>query len=109
MAQDAGACTAGTTLRLSAPEASQGTLLLIQVKTTTPLAEVQGDWDGRSIPFWREGADEGPRKGLLGVDLEKAPGEYELKVTGQKAGGGKKRGCAKRRVREGRETIKQEQ
>src|SRR5260370_32407042 len=89
MAQDAGDCTAGATLRLSAPEASQGTLLLIEVKTTTPLAEVQGDWNGRSIPFWREGADEGLRKGLLGVDLELAPREYELKVKGQTAGGEK--------------------
>ena len=102
MAQDAGACTAGTTLRLSAPEASQGTLLLIEVKTTTPLAEVQGDWDGRSIPFWREGADEGLRKGLLGVDLEKAPGEYELKVTGQTAGGEKMSCSASVTVTKGR-------
>ena len=101
MAKDAGACTAGTTLRLSAPEASQGTLLLMEVKTTTPLTEVQGDWDGRSIPFWREGADEGLRKGLLGVDLEKAPGEYELKVTGQTAGGEKMSCSASVTVRKG--------
>jgi len=51
------------------------------------MGEVQGDWGGRSVPFWREGADEAQRSGLLGVDLEKAPGEYELKVTGQTANG----------------------
>jgi murein DD-endopeptidase MepM/ murein hydrolase activator NlpD len=89
MANDTGACTAGTTLRLSAAESSQGSLLLIEVKSTKPLAEVQGDWVGRSVPFWREGASEAPRKGLLGVDLEKAPGKYELKVTGQTPSGEK--------------------
>jgi murein DD-endopeptidase MepM/ murein hydrolase activator NlpD len=74
-------------LRLSAPEASQGSLLLIELKSAKPLAEVQGEWNERIVPLWQEGTDQGQRRGLLGVDLEKAPGEYELKVTGQTAGG----------------------
>jgi murein DD-endopeptidase MepM/ murein hydrolase activator NlpD len=86
-AKEAGACTAGARLRLSAPEASQGSLLLIELKGTKPLAEVQGEWDEKIVPLWREGADETQRRGLLGVDLEKAPGEYELKITGQTASG----------------------
>ena len=89
MAKDVRACGTETTLRLSAPEASQGSLLLIELKSAKPLAEVQGEWDEKSVPLWREGANEGQRRGLLGVDLEKAPGEYELKVTGQTAGGDK--------------------
>ena len=89
MAKDTGTCTPGTTLRLSAPESSQGSLLLIEVKSAKPLAEMQGDWDGRTVPFWRESASDAQRKGLLAVDLEKAPGEYELKVTGQTASGEK--------------------
>jgi len=88
-AKQAGTCTAGATLRLSAPEANQGSLLLIEIKSTKPLAEVQGDWDGRSVPIWQEATSEKQRKGLLAVDLEKAPGEYELKVTGQTADGEK--------------------
>ena len=88
-AKQAGTCTAGATLRLSAPEASQGSLLLIDIKSTKPLAEVQGDWEGRSVPIWQEATSEKQRKGLLAVDLEKAPGEYELKVTGQTADGEK--------------------
>ena len=87
IAKDARGCTAGTTLRLSAPEASQGSLLLIELKSAKPLAEVQGEWSERIVPLWQEGTDQGQRRGLLGVDLEKAPGEYELKVTGQTAGG----------------------
>jgi murein DD-endopeptidase MepM/ murein hydrolase activator NlpD len=76
-------------LQLSAPAAAQGGLLLIEVKSTKPIAEVQGEWEGRSVPFWRDAASDSERKGLLGVDLEKVPGEYELKVTGQTAGGEK--------------------
>lgn len=92
IAKDAPPCTAGTMLRVSSPEASQGSLLLIELKSAKPLAEVQGEWGERIVPLWQEGADEARRRGLLGVDLEKAPGEYELKVTGQTAGG-EKIGC----------------
>jgi murein DD-endopeptidase MepM/ murein hydrolase activator NlpD len=87
MATNANACAERTTLRLSAPEVSQGSLLLIELKSAEPLAEVQGEWGEKSVPLWQDGADEAQRKGLLGVDLEKAPGEYELKVIGQTASG----------------------
>jgi murein DD-endopeptidase MepM/ murein hydrolase activator NlpD len=89
LADSTPSCTAGTTLRLSSPEASQGSLLLIALKSAKPLAEVRGDWGGRSVPLWREGADASQPRGLLGVDLEKAPGEYELKITGETASGEK--------------------
>src|SRR5467141_538452 len=102
MAKDTGTCTPGTTLRLSAPESSQGSLLLIEVKSAKPLAEMQGDWDGRTVPFWRESASEAQRKGLLAVDLEKAPGEYDLKVTGQTTSSEKISCSARVAVRKGR-------
>jgi murein DD-endopeptidase MepM/ murein hydrolase activator NlpD len=90
MAREAGPCTLpGIELHLSAPETSQGSLLLIELKSAQPLAEVNGDWGGRKIAFWQETSKEGIQRGLAGVDLEKAPGEYELKVTGQTAGGEK--------------------
>jgi len=82
-------CTPGTELRLSAPESSQGSLLLIELKSGRPLGEVNGDWGGRRVAFWRENSKEEIQRGLIGVDLEKAPGEYELKVTAQTAGGEK--------------------
>jgi murein DD-endopeptidase MepM/ murein hydrolase activator NlpD len=59
------------------------------LKSAKPLVEMQGEWGGRSVPLWSENASENQRKGLLAVDLEKAPGEYELKITGQTAGGEK--------------------
>jgi murein DD-endopeptidase MepM/ murein hydrolase activator NlpD len=83
IANDAGSCTAGADLRLSAPESSQGSLLLVRLKSAKPLAEVKGEWSERSVPFWQETGTLSEERGLLGVDLEKAPGKYELKVTGQ--------------------------
>jgi len=47
-------------------------------------------------------ASEAQRKGLLAVDLDKAPGEYDLKVTGQTASGEKISCSARVAVRKGR-------
>src|SRR5258708_39981699 len=66
-AKDTEACTAGTTLRLSAPGARQGSLLLIEVKSAKALAEVQGDWGGRRVPPGRGSAWEHPQKGVMGA------------------------------------------
>ena len=52
--------------------------------------------------MWREGTDQAKRRGLLGVDLEKAPGEYELKITGETASGEKMSCSVKVPVRQGR-------
>jgi len=102
MAKEGNACTPGTALHQSAPTATQGGLLLIEVKSTKPLAEVSGEWEGRSVPFWRDSEDDRQRKGLLGVDLETAPGGYELKVKGQTASGDKISCSAQVAVRKGR-------
>jgi len=88
-AKEARSCNAGATLRLSSPVSSQGSLLLVELKSARPLTEVKGDWGGQSVPFWQEESRVAVHAGLLGVDLEKAPGRYELKVTAQKAAGEK--------------------
>src|SRR2546421_12988202 len=75
MAKGAGTCTAGTTLRLSALESSQGSLLPIEVKSAKPLAEVQGDWGGRRVPFWLGAGRGNQRRGLGGVEPGRRPGE----------------------------------
>jgi len=102
LANDAAACDGGIKLQLSAPESSQGGLLLVEVKSEKPLAELKGEWDGRSVPFWQEAGGNGVQKGLVGVDLEKAPGNYELKVTGQTASGEKAACSAMLEVKEGK-------
>jgi murein DD-endopeptidase MepM/ murein hydrolase activator NlpD len=102
MAKEASSCSAGTEIHLSAPELSQGSLLLVEVKSAKPLAEIKGDWGGRSVSFWQEAGAETPQRALLGVDLEKAPGEYEFTVTGQSARGEKISCNAKVEVKQGR-------
>jgi murein DD-endopeptidase MepM/ murein hydrolase activator NlpD len=102
MANDASTCDAGIRMQLSAWELSQGGLLLVEVKSEKPLADLKGDWDGSSVPFWQEAGGNGVQKGLVGVDLAKAPGEYELKVTGQTASGEKVVCRAMLEVKEGK-------
>src|ERR1700730_2530865 len=83
-------CTGGVELKLSAPQASQGSLILAQVRSQKSLREVSGKWNERNVYFWEGGSSSAARRGgtnnhqseaLLGVDLEKAPGDYELSVS----------------------------
>jgi murein DD-endopeptidase MepM/ murein hydrolase activator NlpD len=82
-------CSGGVELRLSAPQASQGSLILAVVRSQKPLREVTGKWNERTVYFWeggstgaaRRGTNKYQREALLGVDLEKAPGEYEFSVS----------------------------
>ena len=80
-------CEGGVTLRLNAGVTAQGSLLIVEVAGTKALAEFAGDWDGRAIPLWREGDKPGTLHGLIGVDLEKAPGRYAWKVSWKNAAG----------------------
>lgn len=78
-------CGKGVDLRLSAPEAAQGSLLLVTVHSAKPLDEIAGKWSEREVPFWRSGAHGAVaadvQHALLGVDLQKPAGEYEFSVT----------------------------
>lgn len=100
-------CGSGVELKLSAPDAAQGTLLLVNVSSAKPLSEVAGKWNEREVPFWQErekrnGASGGDiRHALLGVDLEKAAGKYEFTVSAQFEGGGQVNCHATVVVREG--------
>jgi murein DD-endopeptidase MepM/ murein hydrolase activator NlpD len=88
-AAEAPHCSGGLELRLSAPQTAQGNLILAQVQSKKALREVSGKWIDRSVYFWN--VKPGPaaqrasrvdrRETLLGVDLEKPPGPYELSVT----------------------------
>ncbi len=86
-------CGPGVTLKLSAPSSSQGSLLLLEVRSRKTLAELAAEWNSRNVPFWQVpgGTDSSKveadlREAILGVDLEKAPGTYPLVVHAQTAG-----------------------
>jgi hypothetical protein len=74
-------CGAGVVLKVSAGAAAQGGLLLAEVVGVQDSEPVTAEWDGRGVPLWRESRGTGVLHGLLGVDLEKAPGNYEWKVS----------------------------
>jgi murein DD-endopeptidase MepM/ murein hydrolase activator NlpD len=108
-------CGPGGTLRLSSPESSQGSLLLLELRTPAPLTDVQATWDGKDIPFWQEARPaESPAgenterksedvksgtesysewRALLGVDLELKAGEYPLSLTGKAADASQQISC----------------
>lgn len=81
-------CGPGVTLKLSAPAAAQGSLLLLEVRSRKPLAELSAEWNSKNVPFWQASGGQRSaaspafdlRRALLGVDLEKPPGTYPLLV-----------------------------
>lgn len=90
-------CGPGGILKLSSPESSQGSLLLIELHTPAFLAQVRGTWDAKEILFWQEaqvdGSPGGDWRALLGVDLELKAGEYPLTVTGKAADSSQEINC----------------
>ncbi len=80
-------CEGGVTLKLNAGVTAQGSLLIAEVLGTKALSGFAGDWDGQAIPMWSESEKSGILHGLIGVDLEKAPGSYAWKVSWKNAAG----------------------
>jgi hypothetical protein len=81
-------CGGGAFLRVSADEAKQGSLLTLEVASATGIAEIKGEWDGSEVQFWQGGDGERQkRRAFIGVDLEKPPGKYELRVNGKLSDG----------------------
>jgi murein DD-endopeptidase MepM/ murein hydrolase activator NlpD len=80
-------CDSGIVLKLSSATTSQGSLLLAEVSGAKPSQEFSAEWDGRPIPLWRETPASSMLHALLGVDLEKAPGRYEWKLSWAAADG----------------------
>jgi murein DD-endopeptidase MepM/ murein hydrolase activator NlpD len=114
---DAIHCSDGIELRLNSAEYGQGSLALVSLTSPKPLGEVRGEWNGRHFSFWRadsvkgsepsvkgrqskKGAESDPatsgaedeRLALIGVDLEQAPGDYDLVVNVNQSDG-EERSC----------------
>jgi murein DD-endopeptidase MepM/ murein hydrolase activator NlpD len=79
-------CGHSITLHLSTPEPTQGSLLLLELRSATqPITGIKATWDSREIPFWQEPktGEKSPDlwRALLGVDLELKPENYPLTLT----------------------------
>lgn len=80
-------CPGGVMLKASAGMVTQGSLVLTEVLGPKTLPQFSSEWDGHEMPLWQENPTSGTLHGLLGIDLEKAPGTYEWKVSWPGAGG----------------------
>ena len=76
-------CGNGVELRFSSSKFSQGDLVPVEVHSPSPLAELKAEWVGHTLPFWQDNSHENARRALLGVDLERPAGQYQLTLTAQ--------------------------
>jgi murein DD-endopeptidase MepM/ murein hydrolase activator NlpD len=88
-------------LTVSAPLPTQGSLLLLELRSPTPLTEVKGSWTEKEIPFWQESKPDSvsarnPQiwRALLGIDLELKSGAYTLGVKGESSDTSQNVGCS---------------
>ena len=88
-------CGPGVALKLSAPSSSQGSLLLLEVRSRKPLTDVTAEWNSKNVPFWQASTSRSESKAaavdlheaILGVDLEKPPGTYPVLIHVRAANG----------------------
>lgn len=80
-------CGHGVSLRLNAKTAAQGGLLGAEVRSTKPLTALKGDWSKQELHFWQDASHKNVRRAFIGVDLEREPGDYDLKLTAELASG----------------------
>jgi murein DD-endopeptidase MepM/ murein hydrolase activator NlpD len=80
-------CANGLDLRISAPQSSQGTLLRVELRSGTPLADVGGTWAGHEVSFWQDDSDANTYRAFLGVDLEQAVGPGKFTITAKMQNG----------------------
>ena len=80
-------CETGITLKVSSGTTAQGSLLLAEISGAKTAQEFTAEWDGRTIPLWRETPSSTTLHALLGIDLEKPPGRYEWKLSWTAADG----------------------
>jgi murein DD-endopeptidase MepM/ murein hydrolase activator NlpD len=81
----------GITLRLNAPAARQGGLLELTLSSQEPIEQLEGEWAKKPLPFWtvssRASKTASVQHALLGIDLEREPGTYDLNISGRLPGG----------------------
>jgi murein DD-endopeptidase MepM/ murein hydrolase activator NlpD len=68
------------TMSASSRTMSPGSVVLLTVKSATPLASLSGQAFGRPVRFWETGPLEW--RGLVAAGLEATPGIYDVDITG---------------------------
>jgi murein DD-endopeptidase MepM/ murein hydrolase activator NlpD len=88
-AEDSHACGNGVELHLSSSKSPPGGLVLVEVRSASPLADLKAEWLGRPLHFWRNGNPDNIYRALLGVDLERPAGVFPLNLAAQLESGGR--------------------
>src|SRR5215469_10709301 len=74
-------CEDGVVMKGSSAVVSQGSLLLTEVTRAQGFPDLRSEWDGKAEPLWKEGQKTPALHGLIGIDLEQAPGQFEWKIS----------------------------
>ena len=108
-------CGSGVSLRLSSSAGSQGGLLQAEVRSAAPLSAIDAKWADHALPFWPAARTTNParanapranvQRALLGIDLERKPGDYEIAFAAQLPGGEQVSCGARVIVKEGKFTV----
>jgi murein DD-endopeptidase MepM/ murein hydrolase activator NlpD len=98
-------CGSGVLLRVTPPTALQGGLLQAEVRSTTPLSGIDAKWADHALPFWPDARRANVQRALVGVDLERKAGEYEIAFAAQLPGGEQVSCSARVAVKEGKFAI----
>ena len=81
-------CGNGTRLRMSSSLVRQGGLLEVEIKTSSPAAELKGAWGDKALHFWTNAKNENVQRALIGIDLEQRSGPSDLSFSGKLQSGG---------------------
>ncbi|MFQ5723121.1 MAG: M23 family metallopeptidase [Terriglobia bacterium] len=82
-AQESESCRRGLELRLSSQTPAQGSLVLVEVKSKSPLADLSGEGFGQTLRFWPAGNPGHSYRALLGVDLERPAATFPLSINAE--------------------------
>jgi murein DD-endopeptidase MepM/ murein hydrolase activator NlpD len=91
-APEAWACAEGIEVHFNPERAKQGRVVLVEVRAAAPLEGLRGEWSGRTVHFWSEGAPGSPpatagrHRALIGVDLNRGPGRARFGLSAEQAG-----------------------
>jgi murein DD-endopeptidase MepM/ murein hydrolase activator NlpD len=80
-------CGSGVTLTFTRGTVAQGALLELTLHSKVPVSDLKGEWGSEALPFWQTDAGRVDHA-LLGIDLERKPGPYEVQASGTFTAGG---------------------
>jgi murein DD-endopeptidase MepM/ murein hydrolase activator NlpD len=79
---EVGAATVALEVSHTARALQPGEIVTLRVSSPTPLRSVNAEWAGRTRPLWADDSTGTKWTGLVGLDVEVAPGSQPVVITG---------------------------